>query len=282
MCGPGMPALALGVLAGVALHFGMAQQRSLIDEAVDAALDGEDLPANAMQAAHALPFVLIPIVGFVIVFSLVSLVCTAAGCVTGAEAAVVPMGIPVYTSASYSSMAPAMPFSDGLCACTNDPKLCITTCIVPAAPIAQLWERVMLPRGSRIHFWPIFGVLVLCGLIAASVTGCPEPTVECYSSGEGAVPHCELTKARVTPTVLCSLASSVQVIGGLLSVALLVVVRSAVRKHYGIAPTCCGECDDVCCACWCWPLATCQVMRTLNAVEASQYKLLSTNGVGAV
>ena len=120
-----------------------------------------------------------------------------------------------------------MQFADGLCSCTNEPKLCLATLCVPAVPIAQLWERVMLPRGSRVSFWAIALVLVVCGAVVASVRDCPQPTVECQHTHAG-LPRCRTVEYTETP--LCSFAGSVQAFACLFAVALLVILRYAAAQ----------------------------------------------------
>ena len=117
-----------------------------------------------------------------------------------------------------------MQFADGLCSCTNDPKLCLATMCIPAVPIAQLWERVMLPRGSRISFWAIAAVLLVCGAIVTSVQGCPQPTIECQQTHTGK-PRCHTVEYTVPP--MCSFAGSVQAFACLFGIALLVILRYA-------------------------------------------------------
>ena len=122
------------------------------------------------------------------------------------------------------SSTSSIQFADGLCSCTNDPKLCLATMCIPAVPIAQLWERVMLPRGSRISFWAIAAVLLVCGAIVTSVQGCPQPTIECQQTHTGK-PRCHTVEYTVPP--MCSFAGSVQAFACLFGIALLVILRYA-------------------------------------------------------
>ena len=79
----------------------------------------------------------------------------------------------------------------------------------------------------------------------------------------------------------CEFASTVQFVSYLVSIVLLVILRQNVRALYRIPPSCCGECEDLCCAWCCWPLATCQLFRHLGAREGTRYKIFSTTGAAS-
>ena len=55
-----------------------------------------------------------------------------------------------------------------------------------------------------------------------------------------------------------------EAVAGLVSLVvaiLFMIVRSAVRRAYGIPASCCGGCDDCCCMLWCGPCALDQLAR---------------------
>ena len=135
----------------------------------------------------------------------------------------VPVGLPVAHATPYTDQS-AGHFADGLCACANDPKLSLAACCCPAVTIAQVWERIM-PADRCGAFWPVFIILSVCSLVAASFSaGCPQAQVVCDMDKHGMPVDCKSTMA-VEPPAVCELVSSVQAIGMGISIALLVVVR---------------------------------------------------------
>ena len=77
---------------------------------------------------------------------------------------------------------------------------------------------------------------------------------------------------------MCDIAGRLSTLSWLGLIALVMVVRGEVRAVHRIPPSCCGPCDDVVCACCCWPFATCQLFRHLGFVEGTRYKFFSTSG----
>ena len=140
----------------------------------------------------------------------------------------------------------------------------------------------MVPRGSGCTFWPVFVLLALGATVASTMMQC-NGVVECTpetSHGSVTTLHCK----TVTPNPLppqCEFASTVQFVSYLVSIVLLVILRQNVRALYRIPPSCCGECEDLCCAWCCWPLATCQLFRHLGAREGTRYKIFSTTGAAS-
>lgn len=217
-------------------------ERTAVDKAVDDALSsGPHMPTEALKLAQMAPFVIVPVLAFLMVYFSVS--CASHCLCAGSSDDDVPMGLPVVASGvhyqDFASARSAPPprtgqfsdgrteqFSDGVCACANDPKLCLVTLCCPSVTIAQLWVRAM--ASSRGIFFAVFVPLALCSIIvAAAQQECP--SVECRpGTHNGELPQCRASAPqRDAESPLCSLAGSAQTLAGLAAVALLVIVRCA-------------------------------------------------------
>lgn len=137
---------------------------------------------------------------------------------------------------------------DGLCDCCNEMGICCCMFWCNGTswgsygfgfiPVGQLYERVMQKGGYAIlvaayaFFWLISFILYQVG-----------------SAKGGAGAH-EFQAAN-------------QIMGwthfGLFLLVLL--IRQRVRHLYRISPACCGDCEDCCCAWWCFPCTLCQIWR---------------------
>ena len=79
--------------------------------------------------------------------------------------------------------------------------------------------------------------------------------------------------------MICELSGTVSSISWIMMVAMVVLVRAAVRARYRIPPSCCGEgLDDCCVSFWCLSLSVSQILRHLNVMDGTEYKVASADG----
>jgi len=252
------------------MYIALKLNEEVIEQAITDALDSavlensQPVPAEAYIYAPRLAFIMPPIAVFALVFVLSGI----ATCLLDASKRTTPvaMGQPVYSAPTVQT------WSDGLCSCCNNYGVCCTTCCCPCIPVAQLYERVM---GVRYSCLAMVAFFVASWLLTTSASSTCEPTVTCGYEGEQW--RCT-TVPRADAPALCGWISGLSSLGFLVLLVALMLVRERVRTHHQIGPSCCGPLDDCCCACWCMPLVTCQILRHVIFVERTPYRLFSSVG----
>lgn len=246
------------------------------------------LTGDAMVPPEVITMMLwaLPFIAFGVVFACVQCVLECLGgdgmiAYKPAREEVVPLGIPVQTNDEATPYV-AMPaagggasgqWADGLCACFNDLGLTCVGCCCPCVTVGQLYERVYHQRHSCVAIVVIF-VLAHALASALGAAHCPQPVRCDYDNGV----RCESIARLEHQSLACQLGSGLTTAATLFLVALLVMVRSHLRSVFRIPPSCCGPCDDLCCAFCCSPLVSCQMLRHLSVVSGTAYKFDSTTG----
>lgn len=187
----------------------------------------------------------------------------------------VPVGRPVgsntpyvhETSTPYVAVGQPGQWSDGLFSCFNDPRLCLVAFCCPGILVGQLFERVKRERNVCAF---IVGCAFMTGCIVAALKSTCPP-VEIDSRGR------PINVAEVPTT--CAFSDTLAGLTTLVLAILFMIARSHVRREHRISPTCCGVCDDCCCALCCMPCSASQLMRHLGAHDAMDYRLCSPVGV---
>ena len=143
--------------------------------------------------------------------------------------------------------------------CCDDCTSCGASYLFPFITIAQLYERV-LRSGT-------------CTLITLAIlfTGVGGSAALCFSSLQYG--------ATIGYAVFLGPF-------GLLSLILVIKIRAAIRSRDKIEPSdCCKDCncfgtscEDICCAYWCGPCVTCQMMQH-EGMTGDDYDLASSTGV---
>lgn len=151
---------------------------------------------------------------------------------------------PIISDAGYYlPPGPMNRWEDGLCACCSDCGACMMVTCVPCIPMAQLYERVV-KAGTFTTVLIITAVVFVVQRVVYNFMG-NVTTVEQASTAYSVYSLVNFVVAAVVCFVLMQ-------------------VRANVRRYYNIPEQCCHGCEDCCCAWWCWPCATCQIMRQVN------------------
>jgi len=143
----------------------------------------------------------------------------------------------------YLPPGPMGKWADGLCACCSDCGACMMVFCVPCIPFAQLYER-MVKAGT-------FTTVLIITAVAFVLQRVIYQAAAAMRTAE-------------TISAFYSMVSMVNIAVACVVLFVLMQVRANVRRHYNIPEECCHGCEDCCCAWWCWPCATCQIMRHIN------------------
>lgn len=166
---------------------------------------------------------------------------------------------------------------DGLASCCNDKKVCLAVCCCSFITTGQLYERVTGSKGSCIKIAALIG---LCFLVQMALSSrCTVIKESVYYTEAGPV---RIQETTFSNDPVCTVFNVSGFVAAVTILFVLTKVRTLVRAKYNIPPTCCGSCDDICCACCCGPFVQCQLFRHLGTMENSKYALQSPTGVLAV
>ena len=288
--------LLLGLAAAASIVLALKQHSADIDPVIAKALASQpNLPPEARQIALLTAYAVPSLIIFCLVSSLVSALqgqCSRKP-FPKYSSDHVPMGQPVMRgqmgAPPIESNTPYMPVSapgqwvDGLFACCNDGKLLCAGLFCPCVVVGQLLQRVKGHRGSCVLCVILFTVASIVS--QAHAAACLDPKVTCSKLSDGSI----TCQAAVSPMgahasggrlpAYCEYTGGLSSLAWLLLSSVLMLVRQQIRTVYRIAPSCCGPCDDFCCAFCCLPVAACQIMRHVGTHEQSEYNIISATGM---
>ena len=144
-----------------------------------------------------------------------------------------------------------------LCSCSCGLCVCCAVTFCFCITIGQLWERVMKAPGAcktiSIGLWSLCVVIFICGSISDGGVG---EVYEIFSTLTGAANFALL----ITVTIL------------------VCYIRERSRREYKIAPHCCGDCEDCCCALCCNVCTQCQIFYQEGFPHSKSYLLYQPTG----
>lgn len=185
----------------------------------------------------------------------------------------------------------------GVCGCCEDCSTCcaVTWCY-PCIPLGQLWERVKGPNGICLKIALLLAALVM-GIVLLQSIGVVKGMEAAYDYGYwyGKTHPGSVINGRLTPSAAAEvqagatenyrarsgqyldIAQFLSVIVFIIVIILLIKLRAHIRQRDQIAETQCNGCEDCCCAFWCAPFLTCQLLRH-EGLTGTNYKLCNAKG----
>uniref|UniRef100_A0A7S0JCB6 Uncharacterized protein n=1 Tax=Calcidiscus leptoporus TaxID=127549 RepID=A0A7S0JCB6_9EUKA len=151
----------------------------------------------------------------------------------------------------------------------------LTCCAVfwcyPGIPLGQLWERRKGPKGICVKI-AVLTVVLLAVFFLLSTIGAVKGIDACLVGFRGACLH--------TSDILNFILFIISLILRILFIfclnfilfTLLTKLRAHIRRRDQIAETQCNGCEDCCCAFWCAPCLTSQLLRH-EGLKGANYKL---------
>jgi Cys-rich protein (TIGR01571 family) len=243
------------------------------------------LDEPTMAAAFAVAPIMVPFLTFILSYCLISMAINILACVFACLCGCMRVGDKKLPTSDadlerqyyyMESGSPQGAWSSGLCSCLDDVPLCCTACLLPFVVVGQLYERVMHSAGTCVVIACAVGALSLFSLVVS--TGWCEAGIECTGALQDGGIHCVARHTARSPA-LCGIASNTSWLAFLITTLLLMGARKRIRERYGIAPVCCGEwCDDCCASLFCPSLTAAQMMRHISTVEGHGYAIRSSTG----
>jgi len=168
-------------------------------------------------------------------------------------------------------------WKDGLFDCMDDVPSCLYGCCCPCIPIAQLYEKMLGPKGRCVIVAVIllvfnFGIYVFS---QAYYTNLPKACLTDAIHKD----ETDMSKDCARHPGGLEIHNLFVALYVLSSSYLLCRIRGTVRGLYGIPEGTCGTMEDCCCSFWCLHCALCQTMRHVYAYDktgGSAWNMTST------